>query len=106
MPHYKRIRSTKWFTNIGTGIAGDFVEATYRGNDGMGNDDPFGEGIIGKVYTVVLLTKKSAILAPCPEFCEHGEQTSLTEDDWEIVRSYRKLKNRLGKLNLKSPSED
>lgn len=106
MPTYRKIRATKWFTNIGTGNAGDFVEATYRGHDGMGNDDPYGEGIPGKVYNVILLSKKSAVLAPCPEFCEHGEQTSLTEDDWEIVRSYRKLGKRLSKLKLKAPTED
>ncbi|MBK9983440.1 MAG: hypothetical protein IPP15_13815 [Saprospiraceae bacterium] len=69
---FKRIRSREWFRNIGTGIPGNIVTALYVGINSAGETDLLGEGEVGKTYPVVLLSK-SAVLAPCPDFCDNDE---------------------------------
>ena len=40
MPVYKYIRKKKWFSYIGPGNPGDFVQAIYRGTDEDDVEDP------------------------------------------------------------------
>lgn len=93
MPVYTYYRKTKWFYNIGTGNPGDFVQATYRGSDEAGVPDPLlgpKGGVPGKTYIVGLLNKVSAIVAPCPDFCNGGEAIILSKPDKALVNAFQK----------------
>ena len=79
----KRLR--KWFKDIGSGMPGDKVNATFRGVDNSGNPDPIGDGVIGKVYEVILLSG-SKLFAPCPPFCT-GEAPDSNDIDDAVKRT-------------------
>ncbi len=93
MPVYKYIRKKKWFSYIGPGNPGDFVQAIYRGSDEDDFIDPLlgpNGGVPGKTYIVGLLYKASAVIAPCPDFCNGGEAMLFSEKDKVLINVFQK----------------
>ncbi|MGB4847229.1 MAG: hypothetical protein WBP41_04885 [Saprospiraceae bacterium] len=92
MTEYKYYRKKKWFSYIGPGEPGDFVEAVYRGADENGTADPKlgpNGGRPGKTYIVGLLTDKStAVVAPCPDFCNGGEAPRTNLRDRLLLKAF------------------
>lgn len=96
MATYRFIRKAKWFRNIGAGTPGDYVQAYYAGTD-VNNptvtDPKAGApdgGIPGNTYTVILLSGYNKVLAPCPDFCNGGEASKLSDEDIDIIIASRK----------------
>ncbi|MBK8831037.1 MAG: hypothetical protein IPN60_09290 [Saprospiraceae bacterium] len=93
MPVYKYIRKKKWFSYIGPGNPGDFVQAIYRGTDEDDVEDPLlgpNGGVPGNTYIVGLLYKASAVVAPCPDFCNGGEAIRISKADRDIMNAFQK----------------
>lgn len=99
MPVYTYYRKKKWFSSIGAGNPGDYVQATYRGADAAGKPDPLlgpNGGVPGQTYLVGLLTDKStAVAAPCPDFCNGGEAFRTSKVDRAIMETFRRTNDQM-----------
>ena len=70
----------------------DDVEAQLLGPNG---------GVPGNTYRVGLLYKASAVVAPCPDFCNGGEAIRISKADRDIMNAFQKTSELMEKQFIK-----
>ena len=94
MPDYV-IRLKTWFYSVPDGQPGETVSARYRGKDENGIKDPKADQHngpkSGKTYDVILMSNSNKVYAPCPDFCNGGEEPRLNAVDRAIINTVNSL---------------
>jgi hypothetical protein len=95
MPEYKYLRTKQWFYSIPSGQPGEIVAARYRGTDELGQPDPKAGGpngpVPGKTYNVILMSNSNKVMAPCPDFCNGGENPRINAIDRAIINTIKSI---------------